>query len=105
MIGQLRKRIEILAPARAPDEAGGASLLWTSVETVWAGLERLASARDFSGDRAGHLRRLAATIRFRDGIGLGARLRFDNVDYEIVSIESLGDKERFLVLTCEEALS
>ena len=102
MIGLLRKRIEILEASRTPDEAGGASLQWTPVETVWAGLERLASTRDFTGDRAAHLRRLAATIRFRDGVLLGQRLRFEAVDYEIVSIESLGDKDKKLVLVCEE---
>lgn len=102
MIGLLRKRIDILEASRTPDEAGGASLSWTPIETVWAGLERLSSTRDFAGDRAAHLRRIAATIRFRDGIALGARVRFEAVDYEIVSIESVGDKDRKLVLVCEE---
>lgn len=102
MISVLRKRIEILAPARIGDEAGGASAAWTSVETMWAGLERLSAVRDIAGDRTRHLKRIAATIRYRN-ITLGQRVRHDNVDYDIVSIETSGDRDKTLTLFCEEA--
>lgn len=104
MISLLRKRIEILAPARDADEAGGAGVAWTSVETMWAGLERLSAVRDVAGDRARHLRRIAATIRHR-AVTLGHRVRHDNVEYDIVSIETSGDRDKTLTLFCEEARS
>lgn len=101
----MRHRLELLAPLREEDGAGGATLSWSSVETVWAGLERLASTRDFTGDRARRLRRVSATIRWRSDVAPGGRVRFEGRDYDIVSVEAGDGPERFLTLICEEALS
>jgi len=103
VIGSLRHQIELYAPSRLADGAGGASLEWTLVETVWAGLERLASTRDFAGDRNNRLRRLAATIRKRTDVDLGARVRFEETLYEIVSVEAGAGDEKTMTLICEEA--
>jgi SPP1 family predicted phage head-tail adaptor len=102
VIGELRKRIEIRRPERAADGAGGALVAWSTVETVWAGLRRLPSVRDLSGDRNAILRRIAATIRARSAVRLGQRVRVDGVDYEITSIESEGERDKRLTLICEE---
>lgn len=102
MIGLMRHRIEILAPTRLPDDAGGAGLAWSVFETMWAGLRRLSSARDVAGGGDRRLRRVAATVRFRPWIRAGLRLRFDDADFEIVSVESDDARERALTLVCEE---
>ncbi|MBI1365765.1 MAG: hypothetical protein GC153_07370 [Alphaproteobacteria bacterium] len=102
MIGLLRKRIDLLAPATAPDAAGGLSVDWAPSETVWAGVERLSSVRDLSGGGDRRMRRFAATIRFRPDLSPGGRVRFDGADYVIASIESADAKERRLILVCEE---
>lgn len=105
MIGALRHRIKFLAPLRTPDNGGGASLAWVPGALVWASVERLTSTRDFAGDRSNRLKRIAATIRRRADIVLGQRLRFDAVDYEIVSVEDADDRGRRLTLVCEEVSS
>jgi head-tail adaptor len=102
VIGLLRCRIEILAPARLADGAGGAGLSWSVVETMWAGLRRLSAARDLAGEADRRLGRIAATVRFRPWIREGLRVRFEAADYEIVSVESDGGRERALILVCEE---
>ena len=104
MIGALRNRIEILTPSRIADGAGGAAVDWLAGPSLWAAVERLASTRDFSGDRTRRLRRLAATVRYRNDIALGDRLRFDGAVYDITSIED-GPDDRRLTLVCEEAAS
>jgi head-tail adaptor len=103
VIGQLRHRVEILAPERLADGAGGARLAWTPVETLWAGLQHLPSVRDTSGARIRRLRRIAATMRWRPTIALGRRLRFDGALFDIVSVESEGGREPTVTLICEEA--
>lgn len=109
MIGTLRQRIDLLARSRLADEAGGASLSFAPLETVWAGLERLPATRDFAGDADRRLRRLSATIRARSDIAPGARLRFEGALYDIVSVEAsplpTAGAERFVTLICEEAPS
>lgn len=105
MIGLFRKRIEILSQTRIDDGAGGAALSWTIVEAAWASVERLASTRDSSGDRRTQLRRIAAAIRWRPAAMPGRRLRLEGRDYEIMSVESLDERERRVTLVCEEVLS
>ena len=89
----------------APDAGGGASHAWTTVETVWAGLARLSSVRDTLGGRGVKRRRIAATIRWRNDVAPGGRVRESGVDYEIVSIESDDGRERRMTLVCEEVAS
>lgn len=109
MSGELRNRVEFLTPLRTDDEAGGAAVAWNVGADCWAEVERLASTRDFAGDRDNRLRRIAVTMRFTQEAVFGARLRFQGADYEIVSIESadgrLGGRDRRLTLICEEVLS
>ena len=102
MIGLLRHRIEVLAPARIPDEAGGAGLSWSPVETLWAGLRRLTPARDLAGGHDRCLRRIALIVHFRPWLRTGQRVRHDGAEYEIVAVESEAGRERALTLTCEE---
>ena len=104
MIGALRNRVDLLTPSRLPDNGGGARVDWLAGPALWAQVDRLSSTRDFSGDRERRLRRIAATVRYRNDIALGDRLRFDGAVYDIVSIED-GADDRRLVLVCEETVS
>ncbi|MFC2954046.1 head-tail adaptor protein [Marinicaulis aureus] len=105
MIGALRHKVILLDVSRASDEAGGASLSWGAGSEVWASVERLTSTRDFAGDRANRLKRIAVTIRFSAEVALGQRLTFEGVMFETVSIESDDGRDRRLTLICEEVLS
>lgn len=104
MIGAFRRRIEILASSRVGDGAGGASIAWSPVESLWAGVERLSSAPDVTGEASRRLKRIAASVRARSALAIGQRVVLDAEIYEIVSIESADDKERRLTLICEEVL-
>ncbi|GAB4525468.1 MAG: hypothetical protein Kow00133_14050 [Amphiplicatus sp.] len=104
MTGALNQLIELLAPARVSDEAGGASETWTVYATAWAAIERLAAAREGAGPREVFRRRAAATIRTRSNVAIGHRARIGGDDYDIVSIEGAARSDR-LVLVCEEARS
>ncbi len=101
--GAFRRAVTLLARVSAPDGAGGAQIAYVPDTDVWAIVERLSSVRDIAGDRSVRLRRLSVTIRFRDGIALGDRLRFEAVDYDITSLEDADDRGARLTLICEEA--
>jgi len=105
MIGALRHQVDLLTSSRIADGGGGAAIVTTISETVWANVERLTSTRNFAGDKRQRLRRIAVTIRFVTNLDLGNRIRFQDADYEIVSIEDGEAKERRLTLVCEEVLS
>ena len=58
-----------------------------------------------SGERRAARKRLVATIRWRAGPQAGWRIRLQGTDYEIMSIEAVDGKERFMTLVCEEVSS
>ena len=102
MIGALRTQIELLGAAATPDDGGGARLAWAPVASLWAGVARLPSTPDFTGDRRRRLKRIKALIRARQDITLGGRIRHEGDDYEIVSIEEDDARGRRIILACEE---
>ncbi len=104
MTGALSNLIELLGESHAPDGAGGSTRSFAPGRTLWAEVRRLPSARDGTGDRARRLQRLAVVIRRGEDAQLNGRLRFQGVDFEIVSIESEEERKSRLTLICEEAL-
>lgn len=105
MIGALKHQVDRLEATFLSDGGGGVAASFGIAETVWANVERLTSTRNFAGDKRQRLRRLAVTIRFVTDIDLGDRIRFQEADYEIASIENGDTKDRRLTLICEEVLS
>lgn len=104
MIGALRSRIEFLTPSRIDDDGGGAAVVWLPGPEIFAQVTRLASTRDFAGDRTNRLKRIAVAVRYRGDVLLGQRIVFDNETYEVVSIENDDERGRRLTLICEEVL-
>ena len=103
-IGRLRHQVEVRARILSPDGAGGAAPSWTTLETLWAGVSHLAATRVADGALAPRRRRIAATLRYRNAVRLGRRLRFAGEDYDIVSVETTGGgRDRFMIALCEEA--
>lgn len=102
MIGDLREQVTLQEPVRTGDGAGGASVAWTTVATVWAAIETVSGA---SGLRAERLRAEAThriTIRHRTDLDETHRLLWGT---RILRIEAMADpdgRRRWLTLTCEE---
>lgn len=105
MIGALRNRIELLTATRIADGGGGAAIVWLPGPELWAAVERLASTQSLEGGRRRRLKRIAATIRERNDIPLGARISFEGETWEVVSLEEARLDGRRLTLICEEVPS
>jgi head-tail adaptor len=99
----IRHLVSIHARIRSGDGLGGASSDWIRVDDQWAGVTHLSSMRAEDGARE-PLRRIAVSVRNRSTIRLGRRVRFEDADFDIVSIETAGPRDdRYLRLICEEA--
>jgi len=102
MTGNLRHKIERLERVRVPDEAGGATIIYHNVGEHWASVETLSPIRDIAGDRRAFLKRIAAEIRKTPDIICGGRIRYEQSIYEVVSIETVDERQRRVVLIAEE---
>ncbi len=101
-IGALDGRLAIEAPVPAADEAGGATVSWSHVASVWGRVEtRSASERDRSGRRDG-VATHRVTIRARDGITSGQRIVLGSRVLAILATRPAGRGDRYLILEAEE---
>ncbi|MGX1099965.1 phage head closure protein [Amorphus sp. MBR-141] len=101
-IGALDRRVRIEAPLRTGDGAGGATVSWATVATVWANVEAVSAVeRDRSG-RLGGVATHRVTIRARDGVASGQRLVLGGRVLAVRATRPAGRGDRFLVLDAEE---
>lgn len=102
MIAGFRFQIDLLARVDTPDEAGGAAVSWAPAATIWAAVDHLSAIGAVIGDRGRRIRRIRALVRSRADFKIGARIRYEAVDYEIASIESDDERGRRVFLIGEE---
>ncbi len=102
MIGSMRNRITVLTRHSVEDGGGGRAVTWQPEEELWAAIEKLSPVRDFTGGARRFLTRIAAEVRYDATLEAGRRLRIGNSDFEIVSVETVDERQRRLVLVAEE---
>ena len=102
MIGGFRYQIDLLARSEAPDDAGGVAASYAPAASVWAAVDILPAVPAPAGARTMRLKRIKALVRSRADFVIGARVRFQGDDYEIVSIESDDARGRRVFLIGEE---
>jgi len=98
----MRHRVELQAPALTPDGGGGAARSYAAYATVWAQVEARAGRSDIAADRRERTRVFRVTIRYRSDVTFATRILYRGAPLEVTDIQTRQEKERFLVLTCEE---
>jgi len=101
-IGSLNRRIVIEAPTTTPDGAGGATVVWTPVATVWARVETLSASEQVRAGRPDAIATHRLTIRARSGIESGQRILVDSRVLTVRATRPYGDRDAYLVLEAEE---
>lgn len=105
MIGKLRHRVILQAPNETADGAGGWTLTWTDVATVWAAIEPLKGAERLKAQRLEASVTHKVTIRHRDGVTAKQRLKFGTRFFNIRAVINRGERDRFLELLAEEGVA
>jgi len=105
----LRHTVTLQRETRAPDGGGGYLHEWENVATVRASVEPL-TAKDRRLE-ALHGRQLASatthkvTTRYRAGVTAAMRVVFRGRPLNIRAVVDLGERNRWLVLLCEEGVA
>ena len=100
--GQLNHEVTLEAPVETPDGAGGFTTVWTSVAILWARLEPLDPAREAWAGRDAAEQTHRITIRFREDLKQGMRLRKLTRLFPILSVQDPDETGRFLVCRTRE---
>ena len=102
MIGSLNQRANILAPALAPDGAGGASQSWQVAATVWCSLEPATGEDVFASDAVQSRAQYRIVLRRYTLVEAGMRVAVCNRLFRIHAVLDEGDPAQIMTLLCEE---
>ncbi|HVY20472.1 MAG TPA: phage head closure protein [Bauldia sp.] len=102
--GWLRHRVTVESAAGVADGAGGETVTWDTLATLWA---HLAPVSDGEKIVAGHLSGVVThevTLRWRDDIAGGMRIAYRGRTFRILAVYDPDETRRYVVAkTSEEA--
>jgi SPP1 family predicted phage head-tail adaptor len=101
-IAPARHRLALQAPVGVPDGAGGLSVTYQPVATLWADVRWLSGDERRVADRPEQAARYEITLRWRAGIDAGMRLAGSGRLFGIISVGDPDGKRCRLVCLCEE---
>ncbi|HEU0118812.1 MAG TPA: phage head closure protein [Alphaproteobacteria bacterium] len=106
-IGELRKQVIIQQEAQTPDGAGGYSLSWTNVATVWAEItpasgREVYTAQHLEGHVTHHI-----YMRYRSDIAVTTDMRvlYGARSFNIRSVMNYDERNQRLELLVEEGVA
>ena len=100
-IGDLNRRLTLLAPVETADGAGGVVRGYARVATVWAHVTPLAGRPEISAEARGAALRYAIVIRRRNGVSTRHRFQDGARIYRVLAARDSADR-RFLEIDAEE---
>lgn len=100
--GRLRHRIAIEDYVDSNDGGGGATRSWTTVAECWAEIQPISADERWQAERLQMKISHRVTIRYREGISPGMRVVFDQRALRIQTIVNPAERNRSLILMCEE---
>lgn len=102
-IGDLRERVTIQSFSEAPDGGHSLTPTYTDLATVWAKVEDLDGIKKFNAIQIDPLLTHRITIRYRSDVTSEHWILLGTRRFRIRNVANRHERERFLVLECEEA--
>lgn len=99
--GRLGERVTIQSLTTTA-VSGGFSESWTTVATVWAGVEPLLGRELMMAEQAQYEARVRVRMRYRSGINSSMRVVHGSTVYQVESVINSYSADRELVLMCKE---
>lgn len=103
-IGNMRSRVEIMEYTDARNENGFDERTWNVVNTVWAWVENEKRYKETILEKDNSTQTYYIHIRYVKNIHQQMRIRFQNTDFEIVSIEDKEFRQRELILAVKQVV-
>jgi SPP1 family predicted phage head-tail adaptor len=100
--GWLRHRVSIEAAAATPDTAGGATVAWSELMTLWARVDPAGGEERVVADHLSGIVTHLVTIRWRDDVTGGLRIAYRGRRFRILAVHDPDETRRYLVAKVEE---
>lgn len=103
-IGALRHRVLLEAPVRAADGGGGATVAWTPVAELWAGITPGSGSESVLAESVTGRVSREIVVRHRADIEPAMRFRLGQRRFEIAAVLDVDERRRMLRCLCREEL-
>ena len=100
--GQMRHRVTIESLAKTPDGAGGSTLAWSTVATVWAKVTPVSGGERYQSMRVEADVSHTIITRYRSDIAPDDRVSFDGRTMQIKSVINIEERGRYLEIKAVE---
>jgi SPP1 family predicted phage head-tail adaptor len=101
-VGALRRRLVLEAAVATPDGVGGMTQTYQTVAALWAQVEWLAGGEHWRRGRPEQAATHRVTMRWRDGVDAGQRLRDGERLFDIRAVaDPDGGRRRLVCLVLE----
>jgi SPP1 family predicted phage head-tail adaptor len=99
--GDFNRRLVLEAPVDTDDGAGGVTVTYQTVTTLWAQVTPMSARGEVVADRAGTTVTHRITLRARDDVTTRHRLQDGSAVYRIAALRESADR-RFLLIDAIE---
>jgi len=103
--GDLRHRLIIESPQRLSDGAGGATVTWAQVASVWANIKPVSARELRSAEQRAEKVTHTITLRYRSDIDATMRLVGEGRIFNIDAIINEAERDQWLKCFCVEGLT
>jgi SPP1 family predicted phage head-tail adaptor len=100
--GRLRHRVTLEAATPTPDGAGGSTLAWSAVASLWAEMVQLKAEERSIGEGRGDLAQHKIIVRKRSEVQGGRRFTLGARVFLIRSVADMEEDARYLTCLCDE---
>ena len=100
--GQMNKRVTLQIKSVTIDGLGTEVITWTDHATVWASVEPVTGREYYLAQQQATSISTKIGIRYRRGITGGWRVKYGNRIFDIQAPINVGEKNKELILLCEE---
>lgn len=101
-IGALRDRVNFQRRDMSPDAAGGHTITFVSIATLWARVRALSSRQLTRTDGRAVSISHTVTLRYRDDVAPGDRLVYRDRNLEVISASDRDGNRAWLTCLCAE---
>ena len=100
--GWLRHRVTVESAAGASDDAGGRTITWDTVATLWAHIEPTGVDEKAVGGAFAGVITHEITFRWREDISGGMRVSYRGRTFRILATSDPDERRRYLVAKARE---
>jgi SPP1 family predicted phage head-tail adaptor len=104
-IGNLNRRVEVLAFFKKKDEYGGEDGEWGVVDCLWAKIEPISGTEYFQANTINAETVVKITLRYNPKITVLNRIRYQNSTYEIIGVSDEKTAHQVTILNCKEMVN